>query len=435
MEDFEQLDHYQLLGISRNASDDEIKQAYRQQMRRYHPDRVAAANPAEQAYATQRALRINAAYQTLSDRSERLIYNRSLSGHVPSPPRPQQPAHPRDHQAELYERAHEHLDAGRTMQAVATLRELQQLNPFYRDSAVLLVQAEAQMNQRPVAPAPIQRTTPALPSRRTLIVGGAGSLLLALFGGVTWWMRRNPASASPAIPTEAQPAAGVAVATATGTATALPSTATSAPSPTATRTPSPSPSPAPTATRTPTPTPVAETGRVIYSEDFRGSGWPSSSGSGWSVGAGGGAYTITSQAGAGNIWVYRTSPGGAEMLMGVDVTVQGGEAGLIVRFTDRDNYLAFVVDPAAASFRLELRRAGRASTLLADEHPAILSGTNRLAARLEDEEIILRINGQQVAELTLSDPPPSQRYGLVAVSGTRTSVEATFEDLQLRALR
>ncbi|EFO81755.1 heat shock protein DnaJ domain-containing protein [Oscillochloris trichoides DG-6] len=429
MEDFEQLDHYQILGISRSASDDEIKQAYRQQMRRYHPDRVASASPAEQAYATQRALRINAAYQTLSDRNERLLYNRTLSGHVPTPPRPQQPARPRDHQAELYERAHEHLDAGRTMQAVATLRELQQLNPFYRDSAALLAQAEAQMNQPPPAPAPVQRTAPALPSRRTLIIGGASGLVLALFGGVTWWMRRTPAVASPATPTEAQPAGGVGVAT----ATAMPATATSAPAATATRTPSPTP--APTATRTPTPTPVAETGRVIYSENFRGSGWPSGSGSGWSVGAGGGAYTITSQAGAGNIWVYRTSPGGADMLIGVDVTVRGGEAGLIVHFTDRDNYLAFFVDPAAGSFRLELRSAGQASDLLTDNHPAIQSGTNRLVARLEGEEIIFRINGQQVAELPLSDPPPSQRYGLVAVSGAGTSVEANFEDLQLRALR
>ncbi len=431
MEEFEQLDHYQLLGISRNASDDEIKQAYRQQMRRYHPDRVAAASPAEQAYAAQRALRINAAYQTLSDRNERLLYNRTLSGHVPTPPRPQQPARPRDHQAELYERAHEHLDAGRTMQAVAALRELQQLNPFYRDSAALLAQAEAQLKQPPPPPAPVERSAPALPSRRTLIIGGASGLALALFGGVTWWMRRTPAAASPIIPTAAQPAGGVAVAT--EVATEIPATATSAPTATATHTPIPSPSP--TATRTPTPTPVAETGRVIYSENFRGSGWPSGSGSGWSVGAGGGAYTITSQAGAGNIWVYRTSPGGADMLMGVDVTVKGGEAGMIVRFTDRDNYLAFFVDPAAGSFRLELRRAGRASTLLADEHPAIQRGTNRLAARLEDEEIILRINGQQVAELTQSDPPPSQRYGLVAVSGAGTSVEANFEDLQLRALR
>ncbi|NTV62966.1 MAG: DnaJ domain-containing protein, partial [Oscillochloris sp.] len=191
--------HYELLGISRNASADEIKHAYRQQMRRYHPDRVAAANPEERAYAGLRALRINEAYRTLSDFAARAAYNRSLSGHSGSVVRQQPaPSRPRDHQAELYDRAREHLDAGRTLQAVATLREILQLNPFYRDSAVLLEQAEALLSHRPAPPPP----PPPLPvphnSRRTLLIGAGGSLILAAIGAVAWWLRRPTAAASSA---------------------------------------------------------------------------------------------------------------------------------------------------------------------------------------------------------------------------------------------
>ncbi|NTV62967.1 MAG: hypothetical protein HGA65_05455 [Oscillochloris sp.] len=122
--------------------------------------------------------------------------------------------------------------------------------------------------------------------------------------------------------------------------------------------------------------------------------------------------------------------------MGVDVSVAGGEAGLILRFSDEDTYLAFFINPVARSFRLEQHVAGTASTLLDKPHQAVRSGSsarNRIVARLEGEQLGLRINGQTVADLTLSDPPPAPRYGLAAVAGN-SSVEAHFYDLSLRAL-
>ncbi|MBX0328129.1 J domain-containing protein [Oscillochloris sp. ZM17-4] len=438
MDDFAQLDYYELLDIRRSASADEIKQAYRQQMRRYHPDRVAGASPEEQAYASRRALQINAAYQALSDFSARAAYNRSLGGGASSPPSPHpMPQKPRDHQAELYDRAREHLDAGRALQAVATLRELQQLNPFYRDSAALLAQAESMTPRKPPPP-----PAPPVPdrSRRALLLGGVGGVLLAAVGGVAWWLRRDTAAASPsAAPTAASasdPTSAAVIAAAAPTATPAPPTAApTSPPPTAAPT-SPPPTAIPTAAPTATPEPLAEDGRLVYAEEFRGDAWPTTSGSGWSVASGGGAYTITTAPGLGNIWAYRTSPAGEDILLGVDVAVSGGEAGLVLRFSDAGSYLAFLVSPAERSFRLEQRVAGRVASVISERNLAVLSGvdaSNRLVARLEGDQIELRVNGRQVADLTLAAPPPTSQYGMLAVAGAGP-VEATFTKLSLRAI-
>jgi DnaJ-domain-containing protein 1 len=51
------------LGVSPNASADEIKAAYRQLIAQYHPDKVAQLGPELQDLATQMSAHINAAYQ------------------------------------------------------------------------------------------------------------------------------------------------------------------------------------------------------------------------------------------------------------------------------------------------------------------------------------------------------------------------------------
>lgn len=63
-------DLYKVLGVSRKASDDEIKKAYRKLARRYHPDR----NPDDPS-AEEKFKEVQGAYDTLSDSEKRKEYD------------------------------------------------------------------------------------------------------------------------------------------------------------------------------------------------------------------------------------------------------------------------------------------------------------------------------------------------------------------------
>jgi molecular chaperone DnaJ len=68
-------DYYETLGVKRDASADELKKAFRQLARKYHPDLNKGSKEAEEKFKE-----INEAYQVLSDPQKKAQYD--MGGHV-----------------------------------------------------------------------------------------------------------------------------------------------------------------------------------------------------------------------------------------------------------------------------------------------------------------------------------------------------------------
>jgi molecular chaperone DnaJ len=64
-------DYYEVLGVSREASEQELKSAYRRQALKYHPDRNPGDHSAEEKFK-----QASEAYQVLSDAEKRAAYDR-----------------------------------------------------------------------------------------------------------------------------------------------------------------------------------------------------------------------------------------------------------------------------------------------------------------------------------------------------------------------
>jgi len=63
-------DYYEILGLQKGASEDEIKKAFRKQAIKYHPDKNQGDKEAEEKFKE-----INEAYQVLSDAEKKAQYD------------------------------------------------------------------------------------------------------------------------------------------------------------------------------------------------------------------------------------------------------------------------------------------------------------------------------------------------------------------------
>jgi curved DNA-binding protein CbpA len=94
--------YYALLDLPPTASSDDIKKAFRQQIARYHPDKVQHLGKEFQDMAADRAAELTEAYRILSNEGNRAEYDRTLGAGpgapaataappAPPPPTPQSP--------------------------------------------------------------------------------------------------------------------------------------------------------------------------------------------------------------------------------------------------------------------------------------------------------------------------------------------------------
>ena len=388
--DFEQLDHFQILNVARGASINEIKKAFRQEIAIYHPDRFMRASDEEKSYARARSQRINEAFRVLRDDQLRENYNMTMPGGSigrNSTPVPTGPLTQRDHQSELYETALAHINGGRLIQAVAVLRRLQQLNPFYRDVASLLSNTESAINAR-------QLTMPYESIRRTSWLTVSIVAIVVVTVALVWvfgTFARTSAPDETTTPTiEETPTVPI------------------------TRTPRITPTAEDTAV-TPTPDPT-----ILFEDNFTMVNWAEAKGPTWSTAYDGKRFHLIAMQSGDAAWSYRPITQ-SDVIMTVMLQVTKGSGGIIVRYRDETDFVAVVIEPESQTFRVVQRVGMTFREISSGTAESIKRGEaveNELAVSVVGTSITVTINGVPTDPVLVEEISDSARFGMIAIPTT-----------------
>jgi hypothetical protein len=400
--DFEQLDHFQILNVARGASINEIKKAFRQEIAIYHPDRFMRASDEEKSYARARSQRINEAFRVLRDDQLRENYNMTMPGGGigrNSMPVPTGPLTQRDHQGELYETALAHINAGRLIQAVAVLRRLQQLNPFYRDVASLLSNTESAINAR-------QLTMPYESIRRTSWLTVSVIAIVIVTVALVW-----------VFGTFGSPTAPDATVTTVVATETVPFTRT----PRITSTPE-------VVEITPTPDPA-----VLFEDNFTTVNWAEAQGPTWSTAYDGKRFHLVATQAGDAAWSYRPVAQ-SDVVMKVLLQVTNGSGGVIVRYRDETDFVAVVIEPESQTYRI-LRRDGTTfQELSSGTSESLKRGDaiqNELTVTVVGTDITITINGVATDPVTVEGISDSARFGMIAVP-TSSDADVYVDHITIR---
>jgi tetratricopeptide (TPR) repeat protein len=133
--------YYQILGVSKNASDEDIKKAYFQLARKFHPDRFDRSVPAQYKVQVEDIFdKITKAYHTLSSPEQRKDYDAKGS------PGREEPGKDMAKKADIkFRQAKTLYTMGRNEDAVVLLEEALRLNRNKGDYYLLLAMVEAKI--------------------------------------------------------------------------------------------------------------------------------------------------------------------------------------------------------------------------------------------------------------------------------------------------
>lgn len=80
------INHFRILGVKTNASDDDIKKAYKRLANKFHPDKLLNLTDDEKEHAAAQLQRVKTAYDVLSDPKQRAAFIKDFNNVIVTDP-------------------------------------------------------------------------------------------------------------------------------------------------------------------------------------------------------------------------------------------------------------------------------------------------------------------------------------------------------------